>query len=533
MSLADLGLPTSPADYLTLWQNTMAAAFPGYTPNPGSLEYVQAQVFASWAADVAQMASAGSTDLFRQFGTQLLGLPYEQGTPALAVISVTAADTAGYTLPQGTQLTFTLAGSQVGFQTATDLTIPNGSTTGTVTAIAVSSGTAFNGAAAPIQLVTSINWVSSVALITAASGGVDQENDDAYVQRLALTLQTLGYATVTASAYATRAGNFIPDTGTDQEEVGRATAVDGYSPLAASFTVSTTSGSPNLTVTGSPAAGVTAAPGAAIKGTNIPSATFTANTTLNSTTLSSISSFTNLQVGALVSGSGVPAGTEILSINSGAATAVMSMAATATASSVTITCSTAIVDSSSGSIVMSANATGTGSGITATVGGTLGNERTITVCITDSSGNALNTDTMTAVQAYLQTFREVGFVINVVEPSYSTIFVTVSVLAASGFAAAAVQSNVQAALLAYLSPVNFGLPPGAVQGWQNSQTVYRSAVTAVIQNTLGVRSVVPNTLAIGLAASPTNTTTDLVLPGAFPLPISSTTSIPTSAITVS
>ena len=465
-SLQDTGLPVSQGTLMAQWLDAMQTAFPGVTFSTSDPLYVHALVMASWRADLGQLASAGSMELFRQFGTQLLGLAYEQGTPALAILTVTAADTAGHTLPQGTQFTLTLNGVTVAFASLAPLTIASGQSSGTVTVAAVQSGSAYNGAGSPAALVSQIDWVSSVTVLTTASGGVDQESDDAYVQRLAQTLAVLGVATATAGALATRALDFTPQTGTDQQEVGRAAAIDGYSPGTDTFTVTTTSGSDSLTVTAAPGTGITAAPGASITGTGIPSGTI-------------------------------------------------------------------VTASTSSTITMSQNATASGSGVSASVTGTLGNERTVTVCITDTAGNALNADTITAVGTYLAGFREANFVINVVSPSDSTVYVACTVVPQPGYTTATVQANVQAALLSYLSPSNFPLPQGAIQGWQNTQTVYLSALTAVVQGTLGVASVVPGTLAVGLSASPTNTTADLVLPGAFPLPTSTSTSIPTSAITVS
>jgi parallel beta-helix repeat protein len=65
--------------------------------------------------------------------------------------------------------------------------------------------------------------------------------------------------------------------------------------------------------------------------------TATANTTNTSTTLSSISNFTDLKPDTPISGTGIRVGTYIVSVNSGAGTAVMSHPATATNSGVTIT----------------------------------------------------------------------------------------------------------------------------------------------------------------------------------------------------
>lgn len=465
--LSDLGLAVTQQQYLDQYVAATQAAYPGWVPGlPADRSWIQAQVFASWAASIAQLCNAGASELFTQYGLQMLQTPRENGNPAVAIVTVTAVDTAGYTLPAGSQLTLTLNGSQVGFQTAAGLTIPPASSTGSVTVIAVQSGTAFNGAGTPAQMVSQINWITGVSVLTSASGGVDQEDPDAYLQRLAQATQLLGFATATAPNLATRALNFIPAGGTDQETVGRSTAIDGYSPGSSVFTVTAVNTNPSLTVTSPPGTGITAAPGGAISGTDIP-----ASTIVNSSTTSTI--------------------------------------------------------------VMSKNATGSASGISATVVGTLGNERTVTLAVSAADGTALNSDTLTAVQAYLQTFREVGFVINVLSPTYSTVFVAVTVVGSSGVDSATVKANIQAALLAYLTPANFALPQGAFSGWDNSQTVHLSRVNQIIQATLGVDSVQPGSLAVGLAASPTNTTADLVLPGAFPLPISTTTSIPTSAITVS
>ncbi len=65
---------------------------------------------------------------------------------------------------------------------------------------------------------------------------------------------------------------------------------------------------------------------------------FTANRTSGSATLAVVSSFTGLQVGQAISGTGIPAATYIVSLNAGAATLVMSANATSgSATSTTVT----------------------------------------------------------------------------------------------------------------------------------------------------------------------------------------------------
>lgn len=65
--------------------------------------------------------------------------------------------------------------------------------------------------------------------------------------------------------------------------------------------------------------------------------TFTADTTDTDATLSNVSSFSGLYIGQALTGSGVPAGARILSLNAGASTLEMTANATATAATVTIT----------------------------------------------------------------------------------------------------------------------------------------------------------------------------------------------------
>lgn len=100
--------------------------------------------------------------------------------------------------------------------------------------------------------------------------------------------------------------------------------------------------------------------------TNATAATFTATTTTSSPNLTVISSMANIGIGTLVTGTGIPAGTYLLSVNTGASSAVMS-----------------------------ANITGSGSaGVVVTPG-------TYTVLIKDTSGTLLETHGPYATTAQL------------------------------------------------------------------------------------------------------------------------------------
>ncbi len=68
-----------------------------------------------------------------------------------------------------------------------------------------------------------------------------------------------------------------------------------------------------------------------------PKATFTANTTDGSPTLASVSSFTNVAKGRLISGTGIPTGATVLDFDTTAQTITLSANASATATGVTVT----------------------------------------------------------------------------------------------------------------------------------------------------------------------------------------------------
>jgi hypothetical protein len=400
-ALTDIGLSTDVGTLMQTWLDTMQDTYPGYQPSAGNLEYVQALIFCTLAADVANQASSGATELFSQFGQQLLGVAVEDGASAVAVVQVVAVDSLGHTLSAGSQF---LLDSVAGFESYQDVIIPAGNTTAVVPIAATTAGIAGNGLGNTSAILNqSFDWVSTVSIVTPSSSGVDAEDPDAYVTRLTNEIQLMAPRPITAMDYGTFVQSFQPTVGTDQQEVGRATALDGYDP--------------NYLTDG---------------------------------------------------------GTQF------------------------------------------------------------GNERMITICVTDSSGNALNTDTMAAIQAWIQTYREINFIVNVIPPTYVPIYAQVSVARNTQYTAAAVQANIQSALVTLLSPANWGFPQdyGLAGGWLNEPVLYQSVIESTIQQTAGVDHIINGSLGFGLAAGSTNTG-DLALTGGIVLPTTSAgATIPLSAITV-
>jgi len=453
----------------------MQDTYPDYTPQPANLEYVMATIFATWAADIASLCSAGGTELFTQYGAQLFNLPAELGSSATATIQIVAADDSGYTLPSGQQF---LLDGVAGFQTFVPTVIPSGSTSATATIAANTPGSAGNGLGAQSCVmntgsVGSLSWVLNVILVSESSGGVDAETSDEYVQRLAETIQLSAPRPITASDYGTMSLSFTPEAGTDQEEVGRGVAIDGYDPTVTPFT-GTTNGT--VTVTG-------------------------------------VAPTTGISINSIISAANIPLGTTVVDING-------SSAATATASA---SANVLTLSQSTSSSITSESMISTG---------TYYNERCVTVCVTDSNGLALNSDTMTALSAWLESLRELNFVVNVIAPTYNPIYLTVSVYRNVLYSASDVQAAVQASLLTLFSPSGWGIAAdssGTI--WSNTVDIYQSVVEAAIQNTAGVDHISTGSLHIGLSPSPA-TWQDVQLVGPFPLPQATDLTIPVTAVTV-
>lgn len=247
--------------------------------------------------------------------------------------------------------------------------------------------------------------------------------------------------------------------------------------------------------------GVVVGRATAIDGYDPSAHTFTGNTTNANATVASVSSFTGVTVGSMLSGTGIQAGTTVLSINTGASTLVMSKTATAT---------------------------GTGVSITAT--GSYGNSRTVTTFVTDPTGVALSSPTMTAIANWLASYREVNFLSYVVAPTYTTVYVTFKVKVLPGYDSAATVAAAQSAVLAYLNPQTWGGASASNGGnqWLNSaqgfNVVRYNKLLGIIEQVPGVDYVPSGStgLAIGTAPSPSGTA-DLTLSGPAPLPQSDTT----------
>lgn len=141
--------------------------------------------------------------------------------------------------------------------------------------------------------------------------------------------------------------------------------------------------------------------------------------------------------------------------------------------------------------------------------------RTVTVVVADQDGHVLSTQAKTEVQNMLRALREVNFLVFAIDPTYTNIAVTASVVPVAGYDAASMQAEVVDALRNYLSPANWGTPMqggqfGDPYPWTNQTKVRYLEITTVINNVPSVDYIVSCTVNGG--------TVDITMTGVGPLP---------------
>lgn len=356
----------------------LQSVMPGWAPNAGNLETWLTEAFARIAATIGTVASAVPKSIFRWFGAHLVNVPPVDAAPATTTTTWTVKDDAGYTIPDGTQVAIPGTGDTlIAFQTVGDTVIAPGSSAtdaGAVTIVAINAGAAGSSVGdvdAAVQLLETLEFVTAITQTAATTGGVDAEDDDAYLDRLRQELQLLTPRPILPAEFATLART-IPG-------VARALAVDGYNP-----------------------------------------------------------------------------------------------------------------DDD-----------------------TIDNPRMVCVFAIDAAGNAVGTGIKDALAAYLEAQREVNFVVNIADPTSTSIDVSYTIAVQTGYDGAVVQATVDTALQAFLSPANWGLPIGGdVPEWINDDTVRYTDIAFAILKVPGVSHIV----SLGICESGGSPdTADVSLSGVAPL----------------
>lgn len=147
-------------------------------------------------------------------------------------------------------------------------------------------------------------------------------------------------------------------------------------------------------------------------------------------------------------------------------------------------------------------------------GPTEDNERTVAVAVIDENGNTVSAGVKDDVEELLEAMREVNFVVHVMDPTYTTVDVETTVVALDGYDLGDLQTAIEAAIVEYLDPGNWGRPNYREQDsdpeWTNATVVRLFEVAEVINRVDGVDYVDDLTL--------NGTSADVTLSGYVALP---------------
>lgn len=349
-------LETNPATLAQEVFDYITTNAPLWIPQEGNLDVWIIRAVAQLASENRDIASDVQDDIFRFFGATIMGISPAEAVPARGFTTWTLIDTLGHTIRAGTNVVIRNSfGDPIPFTVETEVIVPPGNSVtgaGEVVIVAVDSGLDSNdlgGVGEPIELIDVIDWVDTAVLTAATAGGVDEEDDSAYLNRLVGRIRRLSLRPVLPEDFSALAVDADPT-------VTRAITIDGYNP---------------------------------------------GDDTYN-------------------------------------------------------------------------------------------NERMVTVAALESDGTGVSGGVKTIVDNFLQANREVNFVVNVIDPSYTTINVTTTVVADPGTVSADVQAAVEAAINNYLSPANWGSDPSTTEGlgtpgtWIETPVLYYNELLKEISNAPGV-----------------------------------------------
>lgn len=474
-------LETDPTVLLQQMLDDIIAQFANFDPTVAKFDVVKLATLANILAELRDVASDTPDEIIRVAGTLLHGVASIEAAPATADLDIVVTDTAGYTLPEGAEFGAPISGSEsIAFRTTEDLVIANGDSTGTVAVECLEDGTAGNDLTGDLTLLNPLyDWFVSAEFSAASSGGVTAETDAEYLDRLVARLQLMASTLVKAADAAVLAQ--------DNASVGRAMAIDNYVPGVSEIqTVEVDAAGGTFTWTHG--------------GQTTAAIDFDASAAEFQAAIEALSNFLAGDV-EVTGGPGADGGGTPYEITFSGQYADTDVAqATTNAGSLTGGAGTATVATTQTGEVADEAA-----------------ENAITVYVTDEDGEALSSVTRAAIKTMLDVYRATNLLIAVESPNYIPVQVTATIVVEDGYDTATVEAAAESVLDAYLSPATWGASAdGDTSGdWTNEGTVYFLELAEALGATTGVKRVA--TLTFGRDGG-SLATTDLVLPGAAPLP---------------
>ena len=523
------------------------ARIPDWVPNDGNLDTITVEAMSLMTAEARDVASAVPTDIFRYFG-KLVGILPKEDSFATATTTWTVQDTAGYTIPAGTQVGIVIAGDEVvAFETVADTIIASGASTATGVIIqAIDAGSESSGLldTLNVNLLDPLAFVTNVDLTSTTSGGEDAESTDDYLNRLSARLELMTQHPILASDFAVFAQ--------DIDGVARAMAMDGYNPDHNRLTVNQSSletdttgwvaetncviardttqaadGIANLRLTSSASGNMTAL--------TTPTNTYAVVPGQKQTALASFRSAVSarscrVELGwydASLALLNFTQGATVTDTTTGWTAAFVTGTAPANAAWVRIRVIILATGAALEAHYVDKIALKNTPSQTWNIGGTpeYNNERYVSVAAVDDAGAAVSSGIKLAIDDYLEAKREVNFVVAEIDPDYYPIDVNFTAVSKPGFVASDVEAAAEAAVTSYLSPANWGLPDVAVNAsatsftpmWINTTVVRLYELATVINEVPGIDYIAAGSLQIRVSGGSFGIL-DINLGGPAPMP---------------
>lgn len=228
MAYVTIDITSSADDFAASTYDTIQGQWPDWQPNDANLETWLIEAFSRIAQEVSVLGHTVAEAVFRAFGEKIVGITPELAQAATMDSTWTLADDAGYTITQGTLVTVARTGDErVAFEVASDVVVAPGdvaTAAGEVVLQAVVPGVGGNGLTADPELATALANlpVTDIAAVGESDGGVDEESEAEYTERLVEELKLMTPTPILPHEFATIAKR--------HPEVEWALAVDLWNP---------------------------------------------------------------------------------------------------------------------------------------------------------------------------------------------------------------------------------------------------------------------------------------------------------------
>lgn len=224
-----VAVETEPDDYANEAYDFLQTVWPEWEPNEANLEVAILEAISRIASELSRLAADVPAAIFRWYGASIVGLPPLEGAAASTATTWTMIGTDGYTIPQGTLVGVRASGDELQpFQVAEEVVVPPGQSAtaaGEVVITALEEGAEASNLGdigANVELIDNLDYVSGIVMTGPTGGGVDPEEDAAYLNRLRSRLLLLTPRPILPRDFAILAR--------DVPGVARATAIDLYKP---------------------------------------------------------------------------------------------------------------------------------------------------------------------------------------------------------------------------------------------------------------------------------------------------------------